>query len=60
MSLFGSPPRPTPQANTPVAAQAPTPSLIGGTRDPSSLINTGSQGLRRKPATQKTTLIGGA
>lgn len=53
-------PTPPPAPNTPIAANA------GMTGDPSSasglasLISTGGSGLRRKAATNKTSLVGGS
>lgn len=52
-----APPAPN-AAVSPIEAAAATPEtgLVGS---PSSLISTSAQGLRRKPQTQRTSLIGG-
>lgn len=63
MSIFSSPkpPRPVPAAAAPVAAVAPAEDEVTGSgRAAGSLITTGSQGLRRKPNTQRGSLIGGS
>lgn len=52
-------PPPAPNAAvSPIDAGAPaeTPGLVNA---PSSLISTSAQGLKRKPSTQRTSLIGG-
>lgn len=64
MSIFGSapkPPKPIPQANAPVAAEAPEAPMTADTGGAAaSLISTGARGLRRRASTQRTSLIGGA
>lgn len=55
-------PKPVAQANAPIAADAgglPSETTSAQTMNPSSLISTSVAGLRRKPNTQKASLIGG-
>lgn len=55
--------KPMAQANAPVAADAsglPAEATSSQMLNPSSLISTSVAGLKRKPNTQKASLIGGA
>lgn len=64
MSIFSKPPKPPkpiPQANAPISAEAPEESMAADTRGAAaSLTTTGARGLRRRPSTQRTSLIGGS